>query len=320
MEEIKNRLLKNHKNRLQWIKSQMIHPETNSFRLYDRDIPAYPFIIDIYGDYVVVWEKGKKLLDEHDFEKQKIHHDEVKDILHNHLNFPEDKIIFKKRQEMKGKNQYEKKEISQSTITHVFEGPLTFKLDLTTYIDVGLFLDHRPLRKIIQKKSQGQKVLNLFSYTGSLSCAAAMGGAKKVVSVDLSSTYLNWSQENFHLNKINLDDHEFIQGDCLKALKEFEKNKITFDCIIIDPPTFSNSKRMDYEFDVQIHYVFLIEHALKILSPQGVIYFSTNKRDFKWDYVLPENIFCQNITEKTIPKDFTDLKIHQCFEISKKRF
>lgn len=306
---ILNRLRKNLKNRKNLVKTE----KTTAFRLYEKDIPEYPYIIDCYNDFVVVYEKGKNIKED-DLEiqqKRQMHIEEVKKALTNLLSPKE--IILKLREKKKGKNQYETIDKKQNFFT-VNENDMNFIVNLHDYLDTGLFLDHRPLRKMIKNSSLSKNVLNLFSYTGSISVAAARGGGK-VTTVDMSKTYIDWAQDNFWENQLDPEMHSFIQADATKYIQEL---KSQYDIIILDPPSFSNSKRMDDIFDVQRDHLSMVETLMNHLKPDGVLYFSNNFRKFKLDSKLTETFKVKDITFKTIPKDFKDQKIHICFEIRHK--
>ena len=303
---IKNRLKKN----LQRLKSSGVLNETNAFRIYDRDIPEYPFMVDVYGEYIVIHDRRNLKID-----SEKPNLIEIKDAIRDL--FPDAKNVFTKhRKNQERFNKYQKMS-KQSLITTVQENGLNFSINLTDYIDVGLFLDHRPLRRWCKKQSKGKRVLNLFSYTCAISVACAAGEAESVTSVDLSQKYLDWGEKNFLLNDIDPSSHDFIQGDILKTLPTIKKE--SFDLIICDPPTFSNSKKMTDTFDVQQSHTFLIDECLEKLTSKGKLYFSCNKRDFKLDakYLNNESITLSNLSQKSIPADFKDPKIHQCFLFEK---
>lgn len=168
---------------------------------------------------------------------------------------------------------------------------------------------------MVYKSASGKKVLNLFSYTGAISVMAALGGARQVTSVDMSATYQEWAKRNFNENNIPLKDHIFIVDSALEYL---EKASSRFDLIVLDPPTFSNSKRMEEDFEVEKDQLFLIKHCLRLLAPDGVLYFSNNKRKFKMDPAIMEMAQVVDITPKTIPEDYRDAKIHHCYKITHK--
>lgn len=303
---IKNRVEKNYKHRSKWAKRENIE----AYRIYDRDIPEFPYIVDLYKDQIVIYEKTDEEIDADKLD----HYDYLVEAVCQIFNKDPEDIILKSRYRKREKEQYEKLE-NKNEYLEVSEHQGKFLVNLHDYLDTGLFLDHRPLRQIIYKEAKDKKVLNLFSYTGSISVFAALGGAKSVTSVDLSSTYQEWAKKNFNLNNLSLREHNFIIESALEYLPKAQ-NK--FDLIILDPPTFSNSKRMDQDFDVERDQVELINQCMRILNPDGILYFSNNKRKFKLDESLKDNYLISNITGRTIPIDFHDQKIHHAFTIKHK--
>ena len=306
-----NRLKKNTKTLKGWLKSNQI----DCYRLYDADIPEYNVAIDIYGDYLVIQEyAAPKTIDEQKAKKR------LQEVLYwapKVLHVPTDKVILKTRAKQTGKNQYQRVDKSKQSITVNEHGAL-FKINLWDYLDTGLFLDHRKTRQIVAKKSKNKSLLNLFAYTGSVSVQAALHGASAITTVDMSNTYLNWAQDNFALNKLNGHKYQFIQADCLDWLK---KNTTTFDIVFIDPPTFSNSKRMEDSFDVERDHVALITDALTSLAEGGEIFFTNNKRNFKMDFDAMEvlGLQAQAMSDVTRDKDFSRNKhIHNSWSISRK--
>lgn len=306
MSEIFNRIEKNYRRLKPWSERNRFE----AFRLYDRDIPEYPFIIDLYKKFAVVYDRQVEFMD-----AGKNHFEPTLEAIRKLFQEDPKEIIIKKRQVHDGIQQYEK----ISNHEHEFpvrENQFHFLVNLWDYLDTGLFLDHRPSRYKVFKASKGKSLLNLFSYTGSISVAAALGGAR-VTSVDLSNTYLEWSKRNFFLNQIKLDDHEFIQADVLQFLKD-SSLKSAFDLIFLDPPTFSNSKRMLDVLDTQRDHGQLIRLCAEALKPEGRLYFSTNKRKFKLEPELKNEFLIRETTAETIPQDFHDQQIHTSFEIQKK--
>ena len=193
------------------------------------------------------------------------------------------------------------------------EGGLKFLVNFTDYLDTGLFLDHRKTRARIGKLAKGKRFLNLFCYTGVATVHAAAGGAASTTSVDMSRTYVDWAKRNLAINGLR-GEHAFVQEDCLAWLAEGSGGP--WDLIFLDPPTFSNSKRMDREFDVQRDHVDLIQATLKRLAPGGLLLFSTNFRKFKLDREALAGLEIRDITKGTVPFDFSrDAKVHACFEI-----
>jgi 23S rRNA (cytosine1962-C5)-methyltransferase len=228
----------------------------------------------------------------------------------------EDHIYMKQRQRKAGRQgQYEKfgEEKAERIVP---EGGLNFIVNLTDYLDTGLFLDHRITRGMVRDDAKGKRVLNLFCYTGSFSVYAAHGGAKSVTSVDLSKTYINWAKRNMQFNKLYDDQkHEFVHADVMEVINDLPAD--TFDLIVCDPPTFSNSKRMEDTFDVQRDHVVLLKKLLKACTDDGKIYFSNNYRGFQLDRdALPASVV-KDITGATTPFDFQG-KLHRaCFLIQK---
>ena len=299
---IENRLRKNIKR----LKSFGLSKSTQAYRIYDLDIPEYPFMADIYANNLVVHDRRNL---EIDLEKNNL--DEFIQALKNI--FPDyENLYVKQRRNQERDNKYQKMADRNKTLV-IEEEKVKYKVNLTDYIDTGLFLDHRPLRKWVKKESAGKIVLNLFSYTCSISTSAAVGGAAKVTSVDLSGKYLDWGKENFQLNNINDADHSFICGDILELLPQMENH--SFDLIICDPPTFSNSKKMKTFLDIQKEHPALIKNCLDKLKPAGKLYFSCNKRDFKMSEELigQSDLEVFDLTQKSIPADFRGEKIHQCY-------
>lgn len=305
MSEIKNRIKKNVANLEAWAKKFKI----DAYRIYERDIPDYPFIVDRYNDKFIVYDRSIDSIDSRE-DKQE-HFPELLAALREIFGVDDSKIIVKRRSRQKGEAQYEKIDESNHTET-VREGEALFKVNLYDYLDTGLFLDHRLMRDKIRKQSSDKDVLNLFCYTGSVSVFAALGGAR-VTSVDMSATYSRWAQDNFRLNNLDPDKHTFITENALEYLAAPHKER--FDLIFLDPPTFSNSKKMDSSFEVERDQTFLVESCMKLLKPDGVLFFSNNKRSFKLEPALSEKYFVRDITASTIPKDFRDQKIHRVFEI-----
>ena len=304
---IQNRLRKNHKK----LKKFLSQNNIEAYRLYDKDIPQYPFIIDIYKDSAIVWEKGKKLEPtEENQRKVKQHRSDIIEAITTTLNINESKIFLKVREIKKGKSQYETFTAEGETMV-ITENGCKYKVNLSDYLDSGLFLDHRPLRKEIRSISKNKRFLNLFCYTGSFSVAAAMGKGF-TTSVDMSKTYLNWAKDNFRLNNLTINDHNFIHSDTFEFLKSEESK---YDLIFCDPPSFSNSKRMEGSFDVQRDHLGLIRLCMNRLNKGGDLYFSNNFRKFKLDPILSEDFDIKDVSLKSIPQDFSDLKIHHCFLI-----
>jgi 23S rRNA (cytosine1962-C5)-methyltransferase len=284
------------------------------FRLYDHDLPEFPFCIEIYGDKIYVAEyKRRHGMEEAEHEtwlKKSI------SLVCEILKTNEESIFLKLRQRKPGRlGQYQKTGLAQSEFV-VEENGLKFIINLSDYLDTGLFLDHRVTREKVREAAKDRKVLNLFSYTGSFSVYAAAGGATEVVTVDLSKTYLDWARRNMQLNGFEDEaQYKFIQADVLQYLKSIAAN--SFDIIILDPPTFSNSKRMEEILDIQRDHIKLLNDCLRILKPGGRIYFSTNFRKFVLDTAALNTISIKDITKHTTPFDFEGRINRVCYLLEK---
>jgi 23S rRNA (guanine2445-N2)-methyltransferase / 23S rRNA (guanine2069-N7)-methyltransferase len=309
---LENRLRKNLKHIQKWAKKAGV----SCYRVYDADLPEYNFAIDIYQSdklYAVLQEYAapKKIEDAKVNARRKT----VLASSRNVFGLPDSQVFYKQRQRQSGSSQYNK--LDSSKKYHVVqENNCSFLVNFRDYLDTGLFLDHRITREMLQRKAAGKRFLNLFCYTGTASVHAAMGRAASTTSVDMSATYIDWCKKNFELNGIELSKHHFIQADCLEWLQQ-ETHK--YDLIFVDPPTFSNSKRMDGHFDIQQHYISLLKDCLRKLTEKGEIIFSTNFRHFKFDTAQFSNVIIDNITPQTIPEDFQrNRHIHQCWQIQRR--
>jgi 23S rRNA (cytosine1962-C5)-methyltransferase len=303
--DILNRIRKNYKHRSKWAKKN----NYEAYRLFDRDIPDCPYIVDVFGKYLVAYFRGDEKIDGKP-EKQE-RRQELEQALLEISEKRADRIIWKSRFKQKGELQYTKFDESRSFF-QVTEGQAKYWINVTDYLDNGLFLDHRPFRqKLIQNKSVN-KLLNLFSYTGSIGVCAALVGAR-TINVDTSSNYLSWAKRNYVLNGLRVSEHSFLRQDVDSYLNECNTK---FDLIFLDPPTFSNSKNRETDFEVERDQVQLVKKCMRILSKNGKLVFSNNKRGFKLDASLKKDFLVQDISTQSIPEDFRDKKIHQCFEIS----
>ena len=304
-----NRLQKNIKKIEKWAKQQGL----DAYRLYDADLPEYNLAVDRYADHIVVQEyAAPKNIDENKARQRLL--DAVNATL-NVTGIETNKLILKVRQKQKGTNQYEKL-ANKGEYFYVNEYGAKLWVNLTDYLDTGLFLDHRLTRKMLGEMAQGKDFLNLFAYTGSATVHAALGKAKSTTTVDMSNTYLNWAEQNLLLNDIEGKQHKLIQADCLQWLEQCDRQ---FDLIFVDPPTFSNSKRMEDSWDVQRDHIKLMTNLKRILRPNGTIVFSNNKRGFKMDFAKLEELgfSAVEISHKTLPLDFERNKqIHNCWLVT----
>ena len=298
-----NRLQKNFAHLKKWAKRNQI----SCYRVYDADLPEYAFAIDIYNDYAVLQEyTAPATIDAQKAEKRSL---DVIQAVPGALGFSPDNLVVKRRKQQKGTNQYQKVNQVGRTMV-VAEGNAQFNINLYDYLDTGLFLDHRPLRLRFSKLKKGTRFLNCFCYTATASVHAALAGAL-TTNVDLSNTYLRWAEDNFRLNKLDVSRHQFIQYDCIEWLNITQDR---FDVIFLDPPSFSNSKRMSTTLDIQRDQDVLITSAMSLLNPNGTLYFSTNFRQFKLSPEILEKYEVQDISAETIDLDFKrNQRIHQCF-------
>ena len=306
-----NRLQKNIKKIEKWAKQQGL----DAYRLYDADLPEYNLAVDRYADHIVVQEyAAPKNIDENKARQRLL--DAVNATL-SVTGIATNKLILKVRQKQKGTNQYEKL-ANKGEYFYVNEYGAKLWVNLTDYLDTGLFLDHRLTRKMLGEMAQGKDFLNLFAYTGSATVHAALGKAKSTTTVDMSNTYLNWAEQNLLLNDIEGKQHKLIQADCLQWLEKCDRQ---FDLIFVDPPTFSNSKRMEDSWDVQRDHIKLMTNLKRILRSNGTIVFSNNKRGFKMDFAKLEELGLSavEISHKTLPLDFERNKqIHNCWLVTLK--
>ncbi len=323
-----NRLKKNLKKLSNWAKQNRI----TCYRVYDADLPEYAVAVDIYqGEacrsqltplaYIPVGDQTWINVQEYEPPKSIDQHKADQRLagllaeIPRVLGVNREQVFLKIRRKQKSTDQYEKHD-DQGRFHIIEEGGCKLLVNFEDYLDTGLFLDHRPIRMLIQKQAKDKSFLNLFAYTGSATVHAAMGGAKSTTTVDMSNTYINWAKKNMALNA-NEGAHEFIQADCLEWLAaEAQLANRHYDLIFLDPPTFSNSKRMDAVFDIQNDHVQLINNAISLLSPGGVLYFSTNFRRFKIDKQALSDLIVEDISAATIPEDFArNPKIHYCWRI-----
>ncbi len=311
----RNRLVKQAKHLGKQAKRQQIQ----CYRLYDHDLPEFPFCIEYYGDklYVAEYRRRHGLTEE----AHAVWLQQSKAAIAETLGIPIESIFFRLRQRKQGRQgQYQRLDEEQHEFV-VEENGLKFLVNLTDYLDTGLFLDHRLTRQMVREQSNGRKVLNLFAYTGSFSVYAASGGAEEVVTVDLSKTYLSWAQRNMELNGFtDLGKYKFRHADVKQYLKELSPNQ--FDLVVMDPPTFSNSQRMEDILDIQRDHVALINDCIQSMVPGGTLYFSTNYTKFILDEaaikaILMANGSIKNITRATTPFDFEGKLSRYCYLIKK---
>lgn len=311
-----NRLKKNLKKMSKWAKQHNIF----CYRLYDADLPEYAVAVDIY--------QGEKLwvnVQEYEAPKTIAPHKANERLagvlaeIPRVLKIDNSQVFLKIRRKQKSTDQYEKQD-NKANFHVIEENNCKFLVNFEDYLDTGIFLDHRPIRLAIQQQAKGKDFLNLFSYTGTASVHAAIGGALSTTTIDMSNTYLDWTQKNFDLNNLS-GNNKTIRADCSNWLEQQaqQTNKTLYDLIFLDPPTFSNSKRLEEAFDIQKDHVELINNALALLTPEGTLYFSTNFRKFKLEEPAFSESAVENISKSTIPEDFSrNPRIHYCWKFQQK--
>lgn len=308
-----NRLLKNFKHFGKWARREGIA----CYRLYDADMPEYAVAVDLYEGnqrwvHVQEYQAPKNI----EPAKAATRLRDALSAIPRVLKISPEQLFLKVRRIQKGRAQYEKLD-STGRFYEVGEGGLHFLVNFSDYLDTGIFLDHRVTRAKLRDVARGKHFLNLFAYTGTATVYAAAGGAASTTSVDMSRTYLDWARKNLALNGYSDSRHRCIQADCLEWLKQAARDKKRYGLIFLDPPSFSNSARMATVFDVQRDHPALILAAIKLLSPDGTIIFSNNRRNFKMDHAALTGLFIEDITSSTIPEDFArNPRIHNCWRIT----
>lgn len=309
LQMLENRLVKVFKHLRKTARRQNI----TCYRVYDDDIPEFPFSIELYEDHVYVAEYRRQ----HGMEEEEHERwlDSSLEVIAKVLEVAPEKIWVKQRQRKASRqDQYEKLSFeSHEMVAH--EAGLSFKVNLSDYLDTGLFLDHRITRGMVKNEAAGKKVLNLFCYTGSFSVYAAAGGATRITSVDLSKTYLAWGEENMKLSGFDPAKYEFVHADVLQYLDTLPANE--YDIVVLDPPTFSNSKRMKDFLDIQRDHVMILNKVLNATKPGGTVYFSNNYRRFVLETEQINATEIKDITAQTIPFDFQQKLIRKCYRITR---
>jgi 23S rRNA (guanine2445-N2)-methyltransferase / 23S rRNA (guanine2069-N7)-methyltransferase len=326
-----NRLQKNFKHLRKWAAREGI----SCYRVYDADLPEYAVAVDLYDGWAHVQEYAPPASVDPVQARRRLK--EVMAVTPDVLGIPEGHAVLKVRTRQRGADQYEKLQERGSFVT-VEESGLKFLVNLTDYLDTGLFLDHRPVRQLIRDLAPGRRFLNLFAYTGSATVYAAAGGAAATTTVDLSRVYLEWAARNLEINGLAGPRHGFIRADCLEWLEQAAaaagetgwrgaggrgglggrgaQPAPEFDLVFLDAPTFSNSKSMEATLDIHRDHPQLIRQVMALLAPAGILLFSTNFRRFKLDPAIAEQFSVTDITKQTIPPDFArNPRIHTCFRI-----
>jgi 23S rRNA (guanine2445-N2)-methyltransferase / 23S rRNA (guanine2069-N7)-methyltransferase len=310
-----NRLAKNLKRLRSWTQRE----EVSCYRAYDADMPEYAFAIDVYRtlepeqQWLYVQEYAAPA--EIELEAVRRRRGEVLAVLPEVTAVPSERIQMRTRRRTKRGEQYEKLD-EQAHFYLVREGGLKFRVNFEDYLDTGLFLDHRLTRARLRDAARGRRFLNLFAYTGTATVYAAAGGAASTTTVDMSRTYLEWAQRNLSLNGFSGAAHEFVQAECRAWLEASARTDERFDLIFLDPPTFSNSKRMAGVLDIERDHGELIAASARLLTSTGVVVFSTNAQRFHLDATLAQRFAVRDISGATLPKDFErNPRIHRCYEV-----
>jgi 23S rRNA G2069 N7-methylase RlmK/C1962 C5-methylase RlmI len=314
-----NRLANRFRHVAKWARRQ----EITCFRLYERDIPDYPMIVDWYDGDVVAWFYHRTKDDTLDREVAYRRHAEA-EILSG-LAIPRERLFIKYRARQRdgegGRDQYER--FDERGVTKVVsEFGLRFEVNLSDYLDTGLFLDHRFTRAMVRERSPGKRMLNLFAYTGAFTVHARAGGAVATTTIDMSKTYLAWAERNLALNGFFLGpEHRLLHADCLAVLAAGPGEQGLYDLIVCDPPTFSNSKRMQADsFSIDRDWPALLGWLEGWLAPAGTLFFSTNSRGLEWsDDQVPAGLHAREITRQTVPEDFRNERIHRCWRVERRR-
>lgn len=315
-EMLANRLRKNARHLGKWARREGI----SCYRVYDRDIPEVPLAIDWYDGrlHVAVYARGER--DDRPAGDRRAWLEALVDAAAGALGVRRERVYVKHRERQRGARQYQRLSRTGEELV-VREGGHRFLVNLTDFVDTGLFLDHRITRAMVERDARDRSVLNLFGYTGAFSVYAAAGGARSTTTVDLSRTYLDWARRNFELNGMLGRDarHLLVQAEAKDFLNDQIKRGGRYDLVVVDPPTFSNSKRFEGFFDVHHHHGALLALVFAVLAPGGVVYFSTNRRHFKLDLESLPPVDVEDLTARTIPPDFRDRRVHQCFRLGRRR-
>jgi 23S rRNA (guanine2445-N2)-methyltransferase / 23S rRNA (guanine2069-N7)-methyltransferase len=309
-EAFANRLTKNARHLRRWPKKGI-----TCYRLYDRDIPEVPLVVDRYEDHLHMAEYQRP----HD--RTAAEHADWLDLMvrtaAEAVEIDPGNVAIKTRRRQKGLDQYEKLDQAGRTIV-VGEAGLRFEVNLTDYLDTGLFLDHRNTRQMVRDRSAGTRFVNLFCYTGAFTVYAAAGAAETTLSVDLSRTYLDWARRNLELNGLAGPAHRLQAGDVMEFVADHRPDA-PYDLAVVDPPTFSNSKSLRRDFDIQRDYPELLRGVLEMMAPGGLIYFSSNFRRLKFDESELPGARIHEISKQTVPEDFRNRRIHRCWAIYRRK-
>ena len=325
-EEFANRLRKRARHLRRWPTKRGI----TCYRLYDRDVPDVPLVVDRYEDALHIAEYDRP------HERTAAEHadwlDHMVRTAGEVLEVAPENCFVKRRERQRGTAQYQRFD-SAAAVRVVDEGGLKFQVNLSDYIDTGLFLDHRITRQMVRDAADGTRFLNLFGYTGTFTVYAAAGGAVRTTTVDLSANYLEWAEQNMRLNGFHISplpsgerlgegagerpgegQHRFVRDDAMHFLDQLPDDE-QFDLVVVDPPTFSNSKRLETDWDIQRDHEPLLRRVLEHTAPGGMIFFSTNSRRFKLNEAVLEGTTFREISRQTVPEDYRNRRIHRSWRI-----
>ena len=305
----RNRLTKLARHLRRWPTKQGI----TCYRLYDRDIPEVPLVVDRYENYLHIAEFERP--NEHTLAEHSEWIDLMLDTAAETLDVPRDHVFCKRRERQRDLGQYERQAAEQHT-TIANEGGLKFLINLSDYVDTGLFLDHRITRGMVREQASGKRFLNLFCYTGAFTVHAAAGGAASTTSVDLSNTYLDWARKNLNINNLLGEQHRLTRRDTLGFLREHPPGEY-YDLAVADVPTYSRSKATEEDWDVQRDYPELLGRLLDLMPTGGVVYFSSNFRRLKFDETAVPQATVREISRQTVPADFRNKRIHRAWRLVK---
>jgi 23S rRNA (guanine2445-N2)-methyltransferase / 23S rRNA (guanine2069-N7)-methyltransferase len=313
-----NRLEKNLKRLRSWARRD----EVSCYRIYDADMPEYAFAIDLYGtiepeeQWLYVQEYAAPA--EIELESVRKRRGEVLVSLPEASGVPQERIMIRTRRRTRRGEQYEKVD-EQGDFHRVMEGGLRFRVNFEDYLDTGIFLDQRLTRARLRAAARGKRFLNLFAYTGTATVYAVAGGASATTTVDMSRTYLEWAQRNLSINNFTAAAHQFVQADCREWLKQAAAAGERYDLVFLDPPTFSNSKRMEGVLDIERDHPELIAACVALLNADGLVLFSTNAQRFRLEESISTRFEVRDVSAATLPKDFErNPRIHRCYEIRSK--
>ena len=314
-QQLANRFARVHKHLRKWAR----RTDVSCYRIYEKDIPDQPLIVDWYDGAAVAWAFERTRNETPQQEEAWIA--AVEEAIRAGLDLGADAVFLKRRFRQKdrqeGDGQYHRLD-QRRLVKVVAEQGLSFEVNLSDYLDTGLFLDHRPTRAAVRSEASGRSVLNLFAYTGAFTCYARAGGAARTTTVDLSNTYLEWAARNLALNGFAADErHELVRADCLEFLVAAAQRAERYDLIVCDPPTFSNSKAMARPFAVDRDHPWLLEQCHQLLKPGGTLYFSTNFRGFRLAAAGLPAFAIEERSAASIPEDFRNRRIHACWRMTK---